>query len=421
MIKLKKGIPLYDQHDKNYMYGGKFGSNYIPETLWKPVEDLTKTFNKLRNDKKFLREKEHYFNEYIGSPTPLVRLTNLSRHLGGAEIWAKDISKAKFGCHKIYSVIVHALICKRSGKKAWSTETGAGYNGKVVAMVGKHFKIPTTVFMGKRDYLRQSPNVNFMKKAGAKVIPVDVGNKSLIESTSESMRYWVANCDKSHLVVGSVVGPNIFQKICAWSVSQISKELKIQIKQTFKKMPKKLKLVSAVGGGSSSYGLWDNFIDDDKKQVELIGIEAEGKRTSKLHSAPLSKNCKLGILHGSAQYVFQNKEGQINSSESISSGLSYSGISSLHCLLKDAKRAKYYSVNDDQVLEAFKIVSKLEDRVSPSLEPLHAYAWVIANAKKFDKSTIIVIGNSGHSYKDKHIIQEELGYYPNDIEDIASI
>ena len=410
MLKLKKKIQLIDQHDKNYLYGGKFGGNFIPETLKKPVEDLTILFEKLRHDKKFLQQRDYYFKHYVGAPTPFIPLHNLTKHLGGAQIWAKVVSEANGGAHKIYNATVHALICKRAGKKYIIGDTGAGYAGKMLSMAAKKFGLKCKIFMGAKDIKRQKPNCDAMRKNGAEIVPVYSGSQTLVDAVSECMRYWVSNCDTTHMCVGSTVGPNIFIKICAWSTAQISRELIVQMKQVFGNVPKKLKLINCVGGGSSAMGFWNEFMDYDKKQVEFIGVEAGGPAKSKLHAAPLTNGSKIGILHGAAQYVIQDKDGQIGKTASISAGLDYPGISPLHCFLKDTKRARYTSATDEEALNAYKLVSKLE-KLSPSLEPSHAFAEAIKLAPKLSKETIIVVNSCGDAKKDRDIIKKRLGYF----------
>ena len=407
-MKLKKNIPLIDQHNKNGFWGDKFGGNFIPETLKKPIEDLEYLFEKLRYNKKFIKQRDYYFKNYIGSPTSLIKLQNLSSHLGGAQIWAKMVSEANGGAHKIYNATVHCLIAKRAGKKFIVGDTGAGYAGKMLSMAAKKFGLRCKIFMGAKDIKRQKPNVSAMKNNGAEIIPVYSGSQTLVDAVSECMRYWVSNCDQTHLAVGSTVGPNIFVKICGWSTAQISRELKLQIKLEFKKIPKKIKLINCVGGGSSAYGFWSEFIDYDKKQIELIGVEAGGPKNSKLHAAPLTNGAKLGILHGAAAYVCQNAEGQINDTESISAGLDYPGVSPIHCFLKDTKRARYTSATDESALSAYKLVTKLE-KINPSLEPCHAFAEAIRIAPKLTKNTIIIVNSCGDAIKDRDILKARLG------------
>ena len=407
-MKIKKNIPLIDQHDQNGFWGGKFGGNFIPETLKKPVEDLEILFSKLRNNKNFISERDKYFKNWVGSPTRFIKLENLTNHLGGAQIWSKVVSDANGGAHKIYNATVHCLIAKRAGKKYIVGDTGAGYAGKMLSMAAKKFGLKCKIFMGAKDIKRQKPNCDAIKKNGAEIIPVYTGSQTLVDAVSECMRYWVSNCDTTHMCVGSTVGPNIFVKICGWSTAQISRELKKQLISNFRKMPKKIKLINCVGGGSSAYGFWSEFIDFNKKQVELIGVEAGGPKKSKLHAAPLSKGAKLGILHGAASYVCQNKEGQIKETESISAGLDYPGVSPIHCFLKDTRRARYTYATDEDALNAYKLVTKHE-KLNPSLEPSHAFAEVIKIAPKLGKDTVCIVNSCGDAKKDRDILRKKLG------------
>ena len=407
-MKIKKNIPLIDQHDKNGFWGGKFGGSFIPETLKKPVEDLEILFSKLRKNNNFIIERDKYFKNWVGSPTRFINLKNLTYILGGAQIWTKVVSDANGGAHKIYNATVHCLIAKRAGKKYIVGDTGAGYAGKMLSMAAKKFGLKCKIFMGAKDIARQGPNVRAMKKNSAEIIPVYTGSQTLVDAVSECMRYWVSNCDTTHMCVGSTVGPNIFIKICGWSTSQISRELYIQIINEFGKIPKKLKLINCVGGGSSSFGFWNEFMNYDKKQVEFIGVEAGGPKKSSKHAAPLTYGSKLGVLHGAMQYVNQDKMGQIEETESISAGLDYPGVSPLHCFLKDTKRARYTAANDEEALNAYQLVTKYEN-LNPSLEPSHAFAEAIRIAPKLSKNTIVIVNSCGDAKKDMDIIKEKLG------------
>ena len=409
-MKIKNKVPLIDQHDKFGLWGGKFGGNYIPETLKKPVIDLEILFSKLRKNKEFIKDRDKHFKQWVGAPTRFIKLENLTNHLNGGQIWAKVVSDANGGAHKIYNATVHCLIAKKAGNKFIVGDTGAGYAGKMLSMAAKKFGLKAKIFMGAKDIKRQKPNCDAMKKNGAEIVPVYSGSQTLIDAVSECMRYWVSNCDTTHMCVGSTVGPNIFVKICGWSTSQISRELKPQILKEFGKIPNKVKLYNCVGGGSSSFGFWNEFIDYKKSQVEFIGVEAGGPLKSKKHAAPLTNNSKLGVLHGAMQYVVQNKEGQIEETESISAGLDYSGVSPLHCFLKDSKRARYTSASDEAALKAYKLVTKYEN-LNPSLEPCHAFAVACAEAPKLKKNNILIINSCGDAIKDKKILKEKLGKY----------
>ncbi|MBH90967.1 MAG: tryptophan synthase subunit beta [Candidatus Marinimicrobia bacterium] len=410
MIKIKKGIPVIDQHDKSGFWGGKFGGNFIPETLKKPVEDLSILFEKLRKDRNFIKQRDHYFKTWVGAPTSFIKLENLTNFLGGAQVWAKVVSEANGGAHKIYNATVHCLITKRAGKKYIVGDTGAGYAGKMLSMAAKKFGLKCKIFMGAKDIKRQKPNCDSIRKNGAEIIPVYSGSQTLVDAVSECMRYWVANCDNTAMCVGSTVGPNIFVKICGWSTAQISRELKKQIINEFGEIPNKLKLLNCVGGGSSAYGFWSEFMDYDKKQIEMVGIEAAGPKKSKLHAAPLSRGGKLGILHGAASYVCQNNDGQIKETKSISAGLDYPGVSPVHCFLKDSGRARYTSATDEEALEAYKIVTKFEN-LNPSLEPSHAFAEAIKIAPKLSSDTVIIVNSCGDAQKDRDILKKRLGNF----------
>ena len=362
----------------------------------------------MKKDKKFIKERDKYFKNWIGSPTRFIKLNNLTEHIGGAQIWSKVVSDANGGAHKIYNATVHCLLAKRSGKKMICGDTGAGYAGKMLSMAAKKFGLKCKIFMGAKDIRRQQPNVRAMKKNGAEVVPVYSGSQTLVDAVSECMRYWVANCDKTAMCVGSTVGPAVFVRICGWSTSQISRELKVQLLDEFGSIPKKIKLYNCVGGGSSSFGFWNEFMDYDKKQIEFIGVEAGGPTKSKKHAAPLTYGSKIGILHGAAQYVNQNNDGQIEETESISAGLDYPGISPLHCFLRDTKRARYTAASDEQALYAYKLVTRFED-LRPSLEPCHAFYVAIKEAKKFSKDTIVIVNSCGDAYKDREILKRRLG------------
>ena len=408
MIELQKGIPLIDQHDEHGYWGGKFGGSQIAESLNYPIEELTREFEKLRYDEKFIAERDHYFKNFVGAPTPFIKLNNLTKHLGGAQIYCKLVSKATGGAHKAYNAVVHALIAKHLGKTFIGGDTGAGYAGKMLSMVSAHFGLKAKIFMGAKDIERQQINVFSMRSYGAEVVPVTSGSQTLVNAVSECMRWWTAENETAHMCVGSTVGPTIFVKICAWSTAQISREMKKQVIDEFGEIPKDMKLINCVGGGSSAAGFWNEWMDHDN--VELIGVEAGGPEGSKKHAAPLTNSSKLGVLHGSTQYVIQDSDGEIEEPESISAGLDYPGVSPLHCFLKETGRARYTSATDEEAIEAFKLVSRLEGFVSPSLEPAHAFAEAIKIAPKLSNDTVICVDSCGDSAKDAQIIAQRLGY-----------
>ena len=230
-LKVKKNIPQLTSMIKTLCTVENLVEIFIPETLKKPIDDLTKLFEKLRKNNKFLKERDDYFKNYVGAPTPFIKLENLTDFLGGAQVYAKVVSEANGGAHKIYNATVHCLIAKKAGKKYIVGDTGAGYAGKMLSMAAKKFGLRCKIFMGAKDIKRQRPNVEAMRKNGAEIVPVTTGSQTLVDAVSECMRYWVSNCDTTHMCVGSTVGPNIFIKICAWSTAQISRELVQQIKR----------------------------------------------------------------------------------------------------------------------------------------------------------------------------------------------
>ena len=254
MINLQKGVQLIDQHDEYGYWGGKFGGSHVAESLIFPIEELTKEFEILRYDRKFIAERDYYFENFVGAPTPFIKLDNLTKHLGGAQIYCKLVSKATGGAHKAYNAVVHALIAKHLGKSYIGGDTGAGYAGKMLSMVAAKFNLKAKIFMGEKDIERQKINVFSMRSYGAEVIPVTTGSRTLVDAVSESMRWWTAENEAAHLCVGSTVGPTIFVKICAWSTAQISREMKKQVLKEFGTVPKDMKLINCVGGGSSAAG-----------------------------------------------------------------------------------------------------------------------------------------------------------------------
>ena len=277
----------------------------------------------------------------------------------------------------------------------------------MLSMAAKKFGLKCKIFMGLKDIKRQKPNCDAMRKNGAEIVPVYTGSQTLVDAVSECMRYWVSNCDTTHMCVGSTVGPNIFVKICGWSTSQISRELSIQIKKEFGKIPKKLKLLNCVGGGSSSFGLWNEFMHYNKKQVEFIGVEAGGPKNSNKHDATFTNVPKIGVLHGALQYVIQDSEGQIEETESISAGLDYPGVGPEHSYLKDIERAKYFSATDAMALEGFKLLS-VEEGIIPALEPAHALGFLLDWTKEIEPNKDILFLLSGRGDKDMETVSKKI-------------
>ena len=403
MNKIRKDIPFIDQHDEFGMWGSH-GGTFCGESLKKPIEDLTKTFEKLRNDRGFLDELEYYRKNYIGRPTPFLELPALTKHFGGAKILVKHEAQAYSGSHKINNAIVHAMIAKAMGKKEIIGDTGAGYAGSAVAIAASLFQLKAKVFMGRHDMERQKIQVFRMRSLGCEVVPCDQGSKTLVEAVSSCIRYFTANSDRVHMCVGSCVSSTIWVKICAWAQSIIGKEMEEQMVDMFGKIPDKLNIVCAIGGGSSSYGTFNNFIPMD--HVTLTGVEAGGPQGKNKGADSLSRG-KIGVLHGSKSYLLQDNKGQVSNTTSVSAGLDYPSNSPLHSHLKDLNRLQVMSVSDEEVLESFKLVSRLTG-LQPSLEPCHSFAAIAKLAPKSDPNSYIATNCCGNALKDMDILAERL-------------
>ena len=402
-MKIRKDIPFIDQHDENGMWGNH-GGTFCGESLKKPIEDLTKAFEKLRNDRGFLDELEYYRKNYIGRPTPFLELPALTKQFGGAKIVVKHEAQAYSGSHKINNAIVHAMLAVAMGKKEIVGDTGAGYAGSALAIAASLFGLKAKVFMGRHDMERQKIQVFRMRSLGCEVVPCDQGSKTLVEAVSSCIRYYTANSDRVHMCVGSCVSSTIWVKICAWAQSIIGKEMEEQMIDMFGNIPDKLNIVCAVGGGSSSYGTFNNFIPIDN--VTLTCVEAGGPQGQNKGADSLSRGT-IGVLHGSKSLLLQDKNGMVSSTTSISAGLDYPGNSPLHSALLDANRLEVMSVSDEEVLESFKLVSRLTG-LQPSLEPCHSFAAIAKLAPKSDPDSVIATNCCGNAIKDMGILAERL-------------
>ena len=403
MNKIRKDIPFIDQHDELGLWGSH-GGTFCGESLKKPIEELTKAFEKLRNDQGFLDELEYYRKNYIGRPTPFLELPTLTKHFGGAKILVKHEAQAYSGSHKINNAIVHAMIAKAMGKKEIVGDTGAGYAGSALAIAASLFQLKAKVFMGRHDMERQKIQVFRMRSLGCEVVPCDQGSKTLVEAVSSCIRYFTANSDRVHMCVGSCVSSTIWVKICAWAQSIIGKEMEEQMIDMLGKVPDKLNIVCAIGGGSSSYGAFNNFIPMD--HVTLTGVEAGGPQGKNKGADSLSRGT-IGVLHGSKSYLLQDKNSMVSNTTSISAGLDYPSNSPLHSHLKDLGRLSVMSVSDEEVLESFKLVSRLTG-LQPSLEPCHSFAAIAKLAPKADPDSYIATNCCGNALKDMSILAERL-------------
>ena len=377
---------------------GDFGGKYIPETLAPAIEELENNYLKIRNEPKFKKELNKFLTEYAGRPTPLYLAKNLTKKIGGAKIYLKREDLLHGGAHKINNTLGQALLAKRMGKKRIIAETGAGQHGVATAMACACLDLKAEIYMGYVDTERQKQNVFRMELLGAKVHSVKSGSQTLKDAINEAMRDWITNVDTTYYLLGSAVGPHPYPLMVRDFQSVIGNEIKKQMK----KVPDTV--IACVGGGSNAIGTFYPLIDT---KAEIIGIEAGGKGLNTLHhSAPLSAGTK-GVLHGMMTYLMQDKQGQIQETHSISAGLDYPGVGPEHSFLKDEKRVKYKAITDNEVIDAFLLLTQTEG-IIPALESAHAIAYAVKIAKKMKRSESIVITLSGRGDKDIGIVQEYL-------------
>ena len=382
---------------------GEFGGKYIPETLAPAIEELEKNYLKIRNDKNFKKELGKLLIDYAGRPTPLYFAKSLTKTIGGAKIYLKREDLLHGGAHKINNTLGQALLAKRMGKKRIIAETGAGQHGVATAMACASLGLKAEIYMGYVDTLRQKQNVFRMELLGAKVHAVKSGSKTLKDAINEAMRDWITNVDSTYYLLGSAVGPHPYPLM----VRDFQAVIGTEIKKQMKKIPNAV--IACVGGGSNAIGTFYPLIDTNAK---IIGIEAGGKGIkTKLHSAPLTAG-KKGVLHGMMTYLMQDKDGQISETHSISAGLDYPGVGPEHAYLKDKNRVEYKAVTDDEVINAFLILTKTEG-IIPALESAHAIAYAIKISKKMKKTESIVVTLSGRGDKDIDIVKEYLANVKN--------
>ena len=377
---------------------GDFGGKYIPETLAPAIEELEKNYLKIRNDKNFKKELGRLLIDYAGRPTPIYFARNLTKTVGGAKIYLKREDLLHGGAHKINNTLGQALLAKRMGKKRIIAETGAGQHGVATAMACASLGLKAEIYMGYVDTIRQKQNVFRMELLGAKVHAVRSGSKTLKDAINEAMRDWITNVDSTYYLLGSAVGPHPYPLM----VRDFQAVIGVEIKKQMKKIPNAV--IACVGGGSNAIGTFYPLIDTNAK---IIGIEAGGKGVkTKLHSAPLTAG-KKGVLHGMMTYLMQDKDGQISETHSISAGLDYPGVGPEHAYLKDENRVEYKAVTDDEVIDAFLILTRTEG-IIPALESAHAIAHAIKISKKMKKTESIVVTLSGRGDKDIDIVKEYL-------------
>ena len=401
--RLQKKINFEKFPDKFGRFG-KFGGRFVAETLMPLLIEVEREYEKAKKAKEFKKDLHYYFDNYVGRPSPLYFAERISKKLNGAKIYFKRDELNHTGAHKINNCIGQILLAKRMGKRRIVAETGAGQHGLATATVCALFNLKCIVYMGATDIKRQAPNVFKMKLLGAEIRSVTSGTATLKDAMNDALRDWVSNVNDTFYVIGTVAGPHPYPMMVRDFQSIIGIEAKKQILKIEKRVPDLL--VACIGGGSNALGLFFPFLNDEK--VKIVGVEAGGKGLkTREHAASLSKG-KPGYLHGNYTYLLQNNDGQIQDAHSISAGLDYPGIGPEHSWLKEVGRVKYVNATDSEALNAFKICSRLEG-IIPALEPSHALAYLLRNAKKFSSKDIIIMNMCGRGDKDIFSISNHLG------------
>ncbi|SMC25070.1 tryptophan synthase beta chain [Clostridium acidisoli DSM 12555] len=388
---------------------GKFGGQYVPETIMNAVIELEEEFESAMKDEKFIAEFKYYLKDYVGRESPLYYAENLTRKLGGAKIYFKREDLNHTGAHKINNALGQILLAKRMGKKKVIAETGAGQHGVATATIAAMFGMQCEIFMGEEDIRRQALNVFKMKILGAKVTAVTAGTGTLKDAVNEAMRQWVTCIDDTFYVIGTVMGPHPYPVMVREFQRVIGDEAKRQIVEKEGRLPDYI--LACIGGGSNAMGIFYPFVDN--KDVKLIGVEAAGRGVdTKDHAATITKG-SVGVIHGMMTYVLQDDDGQILPAYSISAGLDYPGVGPEHAYLHDIKRAEYVSIKDDEAVKAFVDISAIEG-IIPALESSHALAYAIKLAPTLSKDKLMIVNISGRGDKDINTIANVMGVNLNE-------
>lgn len=378
---------------------GQFGGRFVSETLMASLLELEKQYNLLKNDRRFQEEFDRDLADYVGRPSPLYFAERLTKKVGGAKLYFKREDLNHTGAHKVNNTIGQALLAKYLGKPRIIAETGAGQHGVASATVAARLGLECVVYMGAEDVERQALNVYRMKLLGAEVRPVTSGTRTLKDAMNEALRDWVTNVDSTYYIIGTVAGPHPYPMLVRDFQSIIGREARIQCLEKEGRLPDAV--VACVGGGSNAMGLFYPFIPDTS--VRMIGVEAGGKGLATgEHAAPLSAG-RPGVLHGNRTYLMEDENGQIMATHSISAGLDYPGVGPEHSWLKDIGRAEYVAATDDEALEAFHMLTRVEG-IMPALETSHAIAHAMKLAKEMSRDQVIVVNLSGRGDKDIHTV-----------------
>lgn len=379
-------------------YFGEYGGMFIPEVIRPNMEALAATFDQYKNDPDFIAELQEAYREFSGRPTPLTPLHNLTKKLGGAQIFLKREGLNHTGAHKINHCLGQVLLAKRQGKKRIIAETGAGQHGYATAAVCARYGMECIVYMGKKDYERQRPNVFWMETLGAKVVPVMDGSQTLNDAVIAAFKDLIANPEDSHYLLGSAVGPHPFPLMNTYFQKIVGEETKRQMHEQLGQLPNKC--IACVGGGSNAMGMFFEFLDD--KSVQLIGVEAGGISSKDGEHAAKINFGKKGVFEGYYSYFLQDNDGNISDTHSVSAGLDYCGVSPILADLYDKKRVEFYNVTDTKTLDTVKLLAQTEGIIL-ALESSHALAYAIEIAPNLPKDHIIVVNGSGRGEKDLFI------------------
>jgi tryptophan synthase beta chain len=396
-------MQMYDLPDRSGHFG-KYGGIFVAETLIEALDQLNAAYARYRNDSQFLAEFAYELKHYVGRPSPLYHARRWSEHFGGAQVYLKREDLNHTGAHKINNVIGQALLARRMGKPRVIAETGAGMHGVAAATIAARYGLECVVYMGVEDVRRQVQNVYRMKLLGASVVPVESGSRTLKDALNEAMRDWVTNVENTFYIIGTVAGPHPYPMMVRDFQSVIGREARAQMQEMIGRQPDAI--MACVGGGSNAMGIFHSYIPDEK--VRLIGVEAAGRGLeSGKHAATLCTG-KPGVLHGNRTYLLQDENGQILETHSVSAGLDYPGVGPEHAWLKDSGRAEYAAVTDEDALQAFNDLCRLEG-IIPALESAHALAYAAKLAPRMKKDQILLINLSGRGDKDMQTVAEMSG------------
>ena len=394
---------MYDLPDATGHFG-PYGGVFVAETLIQALDELKAAYARYQVDPEFLAEFEYELKHYVGRPSPVYHARRWSEHFGGAQVYLKREDLNHTGAHKINNVIGQALLARRMGKRRIIAETGAGQHGVAAATIAARYGMECVVYMGAEDIKRQAQNVYRMKLLGATVVPVESGSKTLKDALNEAMRDWVTNVENTFYIIGTVAGPHPYPMMVRDFQSVIGREAREQMREMTGRHPDAV--LACVGGGSNAIGIFYPYIPEES--VRLIGIEAAGHGLeSGKHAATLCTG-KAGVLHGNRTYLLQDDNGQITETHSISAGLDYPGVGPEHAWLKDSGRAEYVAVTDDEALQAFHDLCRLEG-IIPALESSHALAYAAKIAPRMKQDQILLVNLSGRGDKDMHTVAEKSG------------